>query len=151
MYPIYPYFKLVFKFAQIGMTLKSKQSLQRKQERAMKEMDDITIQIQSDQSLIENLDFGNNYSAEAARARNSEIARLRSKQNQLRNKIAEMQQYTNDTWIQAYLNDLWGGVSWPLVCFLLVITNIFSRAQLRRKKPWWWWILCLMVTSTDWW
>lgn len=69
-------------------------------------MDDITIQIQSDQSLIENLDFGNNYSAEAARARNSEIARLRSKQNQLRNKIAEMQQYTNDTWIQAYLNDL---------------------------------------------
>ena len=27
LYPIYPYFKIVFKFAEIGMTLKSKQSL----------------------------------------------------------------------------------------------------------------------------
>ena len=41
MYHIFPYFKLVFKYAQIGMTLKSMQSLSRKQEKAQKELDDV--------------------------------------------------------------------------------------------------------------
>ena len=43
MIPFFVLFKIVFKFAQIGMTMKTKQNLERKQETMKKEMKDADV------------------------------------------------------------------------------------------------------------
>ena len=57
MVPFIVLFKIVFKMAQIGMTLKTKQNLVRKQDTMKKEMDDAAVQIDTQLSYIENLSF----------------------------------------------------------------------------------------------
>ena len=51
----FPYFKLLFKLAQIGMTKKTKESLERKQEAMQKEMDAADVHIGTQDALIKNL------------------------------------------------------------------------------------------------
>jgi len=47
MLPFFIYFKVLYKFCQMGMALKTKQSLTRKQEAAQKEMDDIEAKMKT--------------------------------------------------------------------------------------------------------
>ena len=44
MLPFFPYFKVLYKLCQMGMTMKKMQSLERKAENSRKEMDDLKIQ-----------------------------------------------------------------------------------------------------------
>ena len=43
MVPFFPYFKVLYKLCQMGMTMKKKQSLERKAENSKKEMEDLKI------------------------------------------------------------------------------------------------------------
>ena len=79
MFHFYNYFKLLYKFCQLGMTLKSKQSLVRKQENAQKEMDDIQVKIDTQQAINDNLDFANSIDRECMRAECDEVQVLERK------------------------------------------------------------------------
>jgi len=81
--PFIPYFKVLFKFCQLGMTLKTKQNLLRKEEAAAKETDDLTAKKATQSEILGNLDFSEDIKAEVERMYNQEIATLVAKQNML--------------------------------------------------------------------
>ena len=83
MVPFIVLFKIVFKMAQIGMTLKTKQNLVRKQDTMKKEMDDAAVQIDTQLSYIENLSFSERIQGEANRIRNEDVYTLQMKKNTL--------------------------------------------------------------------
>jgi len=89
LFHFFPYFKIVFKFAQIGMTLKTKQNLERKQESLQREMDDAQVQINTQDSLIENLSFHERIGAECNRIKMEELAVLIDKEQNITHKINE--------------------------------------------------------------
>lgn len=89
MIPFFVLFKIVFKFAQIGMTMKTKQNLERKQETMKKEMKDADVQLQTQQSYIMNLGFAQRIKAEADRIRNEDVAVLDNKRRVLSVNIEE--------------------------------------------------------------
>lgn len=106
MAPFFVFFKLVFKMAQTGMTLKTKQNLVRKQETMKKEMDDATVQIETQRAYIENLSFHQRISAEADRIRSEDVQTLVQKKSILQFSISEHQQkYENeDAFNRDYFN-----------------------------------------------
>ncbi len=89
--PFIPYFKVLFKFCQLGMTLKTKQNLLRKEEAAAKETDDLIAKKKTQSEILANLDFSEDIKAEVDRMRNQEIACIAEKQNMLQMKINEYQ------------------------------------------------------------
>lgn len=96
MAPFFPLFKIVFKFAQIGMTLKTKQNLTRKQETLKKEMDDALVEIQTQEAFMKNLSFADRIQGEANRIREEEVAMLENKKKLLEMNIHEIRsKYTN--------------------------------------------------------
>ncbi len=62
-----PYFKVLFKFCQLGMTLKTKQNLLRKEEAAAKETEDLTAKKATMSEILANLDFSEDIKAEVTR------------------------------------------------------------------------------------
>ena len=91
MIPFFPLFKLVFKFAQIGMTMKTKQNLERKQETTKKELKDADVQLKTQEAYILNLSFGNRIKKEADRIRNEDVTILENKKKLLNNNIVNLQ------------------------------------------------------------
>ena len=89
MIPFFPLFKIVFKFAQIGMTMKTKINLERKQETMKKEMKDADVQLETQKAYIMNLSFGQRIKAEADRIRQEDIAVLENKRRLLALNIDE--------------------------------------------------------------
>ena len=97
MAPFFVFFKIVFKMAQTGMTLKTKQNLVRKQETMKKEMDDAVVQIETQKAYIDNLSFHERISAEANRIRGEDVQTLVQKKGILQFSINEHQQkYENE-------------------------------------------------------
>lgn len=88
--PFFIYFKVLYKFCQMGMTLKTKQSLTRKQEAAKKEMDDIEGKMKTQQDIIDNLNFGEDIQAEANRMRAEEIQAIVNKKAFIGHKCNEL-------------------------------------------------------------
>ena len=72
--PFIPYFKVLFKFCQLGMTMKTKQNLLRKEEAAAKETADLVAKKATQSEILGNLDFSEDTKAEVERMRNQEIA-----------------------------------------------------------------------------
>jgi len=60
-----PYFKVLFKLVQMGLTKKNKVNLERKQVTADKTLADLQVQIETQDAIIENLTFHETVSAEA--------------------------------------------------------------------------------------
>lgn len=87
MAPFFPYFKILYKLCQIGMTLKSKQSLVRKQQAAKKEMEDLKVQQETAQALVDNLSFHERITAEVARIRTGELAAIIQKEQMIYEKV----------------------------------------------------------------
>ena len=79
MLPFFSYFKVLYKLAQMGMTLKKKQSLQRKAETSKRELEELTISQTSAQRLVDNLSFHERMTAQAERIRQGELAALHNK------------------------------------------------------------------------
>lgn len=83
MHIFFPYFKVLFKLCQLGMMLKSKESLVRKQEAAAKEMKSLEVQIETQKTLIENLSFHERIAAEVEREKQGEIFAVMHKDQEL--------------------------------------------------------------------
>ncbi len=96
MLPFFPYFKVLYKLCQMGMTLKKKQSLERKAENSKKEMDELNIEQVTAQAIVDNLAFHERMTAEAGRTRQEELAALMRKERALANKIQELQLYKDE-------------------------------------------------------
>lgn len=90
MHHFFPYFKVLYKFCQLGMTLKSKQNLLRKEEAAKKETDDLLAKKATQQEILDNLDFSNDIQKEVDRMREQEIGALVQKAQMLEMKINEL-------------------------------------------------------------
>jgi len=73
MLPFIPYFKVLFKFCQLGMTLKTKQNLTRKDDAATKETADLIAKKKTQEEILGNLDFSEDIQAEVERMRTQEI------------------------------------------------------------------------------
>lgn len=79
MLPFFPYFKLLFKLCQVGMTLKNKQNLERKQIEADQYIKDKEVRIETSKQLLVNLDFHQRIADQVARTQREDIAALTSK------------------------------------------------------------------------
>ena len=86
--PFFPYFKLLFKLCQIGMTMKKKQSLERKQIDAEVYITDKEVEKQTFQSLMDNLAFHDKITDQVIRTQQEDIYAIVNKQDGLRNEIA---------------------------------------------------------------
>ena len=96
MLPFFPYFKVLYKLCQMGMTLKKKQSLQRKAETSKRELEELEISQVSAQRLVDNLGFHERMTAQANRIRSSELATMVAKKEQLEQKMRELMIYENE-------------------------------------------------------
>lgn len=106
MAPFFPYFKILYKFCQIGMTLKSKQSLVRKQTAAKKEKDDLQVQLDTAQALFDNLNFHERISAEVARVKSVELSTIIDKQQMINDRVQRLSRYQNvDVFAQEYFQE----------------------------------------------
>ena len=63
----FPYFKLLYKMCQLGMTLKKKQSLERKAENAKSETEQLQIKLTTAETISQNFDFHLRLSSEVER------------------------------------------------------------------------------------
>lgn len=79
MVPFFVFFKIVYKFAQMGMTGRTKANLQRKQEAIKKEMDDAQVQIDTFKAYMTNLSFYERIQGEANRIRSEDVSVLQNK------------------------------------------------------------------------
>ena len=105
--PFFPYFKVLFKLCQVGMTLKSKQSKQRREEEASKTMSNLQVNVETQEALIDNLAFRDLIENEVQRSQNQELAALVNKRMQLETQIASLQAYENqDSFMQDYFSGL---------------------------------------------
>lgn len=95
MVKFFPYFKILFKICQIGLTMKNKTHIERKLEQAVKSMKDLEVKVATQQAIFENLDFHRRISAEADRTRNYEIVELENKERELIAKINAGKIYYN--------------------------------------------------------
>ena len=77
--PFFPYFKLLFKMCQIGMTMKKKQALEMKQVTADQFIKDKEVAIISSRGLVSNLDFHQRITAQVQRTTEEDIAAIVSK------------------------------------------------------------------------
>lgn len=82
-----PYFKVLFKLVQMGLTKKNKVNLERKQVTADKTLADLQVQIETQDAIIENLAFHETVSAEASRSRENDITNIETKSAQLSSKM----------------------------------------------------------------
>ena len=80
----------------MGMTLKKKQSLQRKAETSKRELEELEISQVSAQRLVDNLGFHERMTAQANRIRSSELATMVAKKEQLEQKMRELSIYENE-------------------------------------------------------
>lgn len=81
--PFYPYFKVLFKLVQSGLTLKKKMNLQRQQVNYDKQIEEIKVKIETQKALIKNLDFHKRMTQEAERIQAGEYEAIASKQLRL--------------------------------------------------------------------
>ena len=105
--PFFPYFKVLFKLCQIGMTMKSKQSKQRREEEASKTMANLQVNVETQEALIENLAFRDLIEDEVKRSQDQELAALMNKRQQLEAQIRDLQAYENK---EAFLQDYFSGL-----------------------------------------
>ena len=87
MAPFYPYFKLLYKFCQMGMTKKTKESFERKVEKANEDLENYRVQLETFEAYIRNLSFADRIADEVARAQEQDFALLRQKQQTLKGRI----------------------------------------------------------------
>ena len=104
----FPYFKIYFKFAQLGMTITKRESLQRQADKTKKAMEDAQVDMEKQKAIVANLEFYATVEAEVNRANEQEIETLRVKSDELERKI---QQYSRDfedrdTCMRNYFDDL---------------------------------------------
>merc|ERR1712110_298283 len=104
--PFFTYFKLLFKLAQIGMTLKKKQSLEMKQLDADQVIKDKEVEIISMRGLVSNLDFHQRISAQVQRTVDEDIAAIVSKQQRIYNEIQRAQTNVGENFKQEYFSTL---------------------------------------------
>lgn len=95
MVKFFPYFKILFKLCQIGLTMKNKVNLERKLVQHQNSLKDLEAKVATEQRIIENLDFHRRISAEADRTRNYEVVELENKERELRAKIDAGKIYNN--------------------------------------------------------
>lgn len=81
--PFIPYFKVLFKLCQVGMTQKSRQSKQRREEEATKTLKDLEVNCETQEALIENLNFRKLIDGEVERAQQTELRALEEKRQRL--------------------------------------------------------------------
>ena len=104
--PFMPYFKLLFKLCQIGLMMKKKQSLERKQIDADEYIADKTVKIASASALIDNLSFHERITAQILRTNEQDISAITNKQDRLRREIERTQQYTTADFKQDYFRSI---------------------------------------------
>lgn len=89
------------------MALKSKQSKQRREEEATKTMADLTVACETQEALIENLNFGKLIAAEVQRSQMQEYAAISAKKERLQQHINTLKRYENkESFMIEYFNDL---------------------------------------------
>lgn len=95
MAPFFVFFKIVYKFAQMGMTGRTKANLQRKQEAIKKEMDDAQVQIDTFKAYMTNLSFYERIQGEANRIRSEDVSVLQNKKQILTVNINRLNEQTS--------------------------------------------------------
>lgn len=108
MLPFFPYFKLLFKLCQLGMTLKKRQSLEMKQVSADVYIKDKKVSATTAESQVGNLSFHEKISEQVNRTMQQDIAALVSKQERLRREIERTQAHTTDEFRATYLSSIVG-------------------------------------------
>jgi|Transcript_40596 hypothetical protein len=96
MAPFFPYFKILYKLAQLGMTICKKTSLERQVAEKTKAMDDSQIEMEKQQAIVDNLSFYQRVQDEVNRASEEELYTLNFKSQDLRRKMSEYQQAYGD-------------------------------------------------------
>ena len=89
--PFMPYFKILYKLAQLGMTITKRTSLERKVESSTKAMNDAQVEVDKQSAIVQNLAFYERVEREFSRANEQEIETLRVKRDELDRKIKEFQ------------------------------------------------------------
>ena len=104
----YPHFKVLFKFAQLGMTLTKQTSLENKVATAKKLMEQNQTQLTAQQAIVDNLAFYERVEAEVNRAREQEIAPMHQKYQELSHRIQQADQMYGDqaAYTATYFSDL---------------------------------------------
>ena len=108
MVPFFPYFKILFKLAQLGMTITKQTSLERQVEKHTKALEDVTVDMEKQQAIVKNLEFYSVVEAEVQKAHNNEIEPLRIKSDELDRKIKSYSTQFEDrnACMQNYFSDL---------------------------------------------
>ena len=86
----YPYFKVLFRMVQIGLTSRRKTVLDMKQLTNDKQIEAINVDIAALQAQIDNLNFHERMTGEVARGQADELASLEHKKEVQREQIAEL-------------------------------------------------------------
>ena len=88
--PFYPHYKLLFKITQMAITIKKKIGLERKLAGSAESSKQLEIDIETWETIAENLKFGTELKAEADRMRKEEIDTLEQKHTSLKEEIAKL-------------------------------------------------------------
>ena len=83
----FPFFKVLFKLTQIGLTVRNRNALQRGIEGTEKTIAEAKISMEQTFDLMENLNFQESMMAEMERSRNEDMQVIVNKQNELQQKI----------------------------------------------------------------
>lgn len=83
----FPFFKVLFKLTQIGLTMRNRNALQRGIEGTEKTIAEAKISMEQTFDLMENLNFQETMMAEMERSRNEDMQVIINKQNELQQKI----------------------------------------------------------------
>ena len=89
----FPYFKILFKLAQLGMTITKRTSLERQVDKHSKALEDATVDMEKQKAVVANLEFYKQVEAEVNRANEQEIETLRVKSDVIQSRI---QQYEHE-------------------------------------------------------
>lgn len=88
--PFFPFFKVLYKLCQIGMTLRTKRSFERKQHTIENEMADIQVEVDKHQAVYDSYNMHQRYTAEIERSQNDEIRKLQEALVQMESEVQNL-------------------------------------------------------------